>query len=160
MAEVPNFPVWRMIRLGTYHGLASLRRALAASGCSVTEWADDLLKNPALTLRPSPTKVDLVKCTVKDLGLPEGGPWTRVRHFAWRLDLAECPPEAGPQLCLQEKDSDDFLLLGMTPIADRDGYPAVFTVHLTGRARSLDAYHGGAEFVLSPNDKVLFARPQ
>jgi len=126
-----KFSVWRTLKLGTGLKTANdFRGALNSQGCKISDWAGDILGQPAFTASDIETEVDLVNVSVAELGFKKGATRADIYKRALELGLELCPAEVGPQLRLQYKDQPrgEWLRIGMEPLADSDGYPNVFDV--------------------------------
>lgn len=138
-----SFPIWKTIKLGT--GLVTaddFRQALKKAGHRISDWANDILGKRAFQAADKEMKVvDLVVVSMKELGFPKGATRQDIYRKAQEMGLMLCPPEVGPQLRLQYPDqpNNEWLLIGMEPITDSDGYLRVFYV---GRDVS-DSWLGG-----------------
>jgi len=138
-----KFKTWKTIKLGTGLKTAEdFRHALRYYGFNLSGWASDILRNPAFTVAPEETEVDLVKVTVGELGFKKGALRNQIYERAKDLGLELCPPEVGPRLRLQYKDqlNDEWILVTMEPILGSNGGPNVFSV---GRDGSKLWLHGG-----------------
>ena len=145
---IPKFEVFKTIKLGT--GLKSaddFRVALKDGGFRISRWASDILDMSAFTAVSQKTEVDLVVVSVAELGFKNGASRSEIYKCAEELGLEICPPEVGPQLCLQLKDqpSSELLFIGMEPIFDSDGYPSVFIVGHYGNDPRLDSHRGRSD---------------
>jgi len=124
--------IFKTIKVGT--GLKSaddFRTALKSAGCSIGDWANDILGKPAFTVASQEDSIDLVVLTTAQLtGDNNGGTTEEVFAGAARFGLDKCSPEDGPQLRLQYPDQPlgEWLRIGMDPIADSDGNLIVFRV--------------------------------
>lgn len=142
---IPKFEVFKTIKLGT--GLKSaddFRVALKDGGLRINGCASDILDMPAFTAVSQKTEVDLVVVSVAELGFKDGASRDDIYKRAEELGLEFCPPEVGPQLRLQFKDqpSGEWLLIGMEPITDSDGYLFVFFVGCDGSGLWLSGLYG------------------
>ncbi|MEA1929787.1 MAG: hypothetical protein U9M92_02845 [Patescibacteria group bacterium] len=129
--EPPGFKVWKTITLGIGpKTVADFRKALKKSGCNIGTWGNDILGQPAFTVAPEKTEVDLVNVSVAELGFKDGATREKIYKRAMELGLKLCPAEVGPQLRLQYLDQPqgEWLLIGMEPITGSGGDPRVFVV--------------------------------
>lgn len=101
-----NFKPWKTIKLGTGLQTADdFREALKKAGCKISDWANNLLDKPAFKAATKEIEVDLYLLTTAELtGKPAGGSTAEVFAGAARLGFEKCPPEVGPQLCIQDPD--------------------------------------------------------
>jgi hypothetical protein len=125
-----SFPMWKTIKLGTYKDADDLLKTMKKKGVLIGEWANDIIHQPAFTVSPKKTNVELVKATVDDLGFKKGAARKDIYKSALKLGLELCPNEVGPQLRLQYKDQPylEWLLVAMEPITSSNGRLAVFAV--------------------------------
>ena len=125
------FAPWMTIKLGT--GLKdadAIRKAIADEGGRISDWANDILGQPAFTVATEETEVELVVVSVAELGFKDGAKYSDICERAKQLGLALCPPEVGPQLRLQYKDQPkgEWLRIAMEPITVSGGNLEVFLV--------------------------------
>ena len=92
--------------------------------------ADDLMRKPEFTVSDKETFVDLVRISLRELGLKDGAMYKEIFAKAEERGLRLCPAEVGPQLRLQYLDQPEGekLVIGMRPLNDGDSLPCVFTV--------------------------------
>lgn len=106
-----------------------LAKRLNDGGHSVSDWARNIMGNPAFTTFPEPTEIELGWVRVRDLGFTKLPTikelFTRIKKVG---DL--CPAEVGPHLQLADKDqqSGTWYLVAMEPISDSVSSPFVFRV--------------------------------
>ncbi len=126
----PNFAVWKIIKLGTYRSVASLKAAIVAKGIEVNDCSADIMNKPAFILASQETTVDLVNISVADLGFTEQTNIKDVYARAIELGLSPCPAEVGPQLRLQHADQPkgECLRIMMDAVTGSDGNLHVFRV--------------------------------
>ncbi len=124
------FKVWKTINLSMGPKNAyDFRRAIKAKGMKISDYADNLLENlqfdeflKKVKLTPAgvsvkEANVDLVVVSVADLGFKDGARCRQIYDRAEELGLKLCPPEVGPQLCLQYsfQPKHECLIVGMKP---------------------------------------------
>jgi hypothetical protein len=159
--KIPEFPVWRTIKLGVGLKTADdFRHALCDGSFRLSDWASDILGKPAFTVATEENKVDLVVVSVAELGFKGGAKREDIYGRARELGLDLCPAEVGPQLRLQHRDQldNEWFLIGMEPIVDSDGYPHVFGVGRYGSGLWLYAGYGRPGHFWSADDRWVFAR--
>jgi len=154
-------PAWKTIRLGT--GLKTADdfvQAIKAAGGKVGDYARDILGKPAFTASNQPTEIDLIIVTVSELGFPKGATRKEIYAKAQSLGLSLCPPEVGPQLRLQYMDqpNNEYLLIGMEPIAGSHGALSVFLVAHDGHGPWLYSHSDYPDDVWLDNDRWVFVR--
>jgi len=119
-------------------------RVLEGKGNKVSDYAKQMLERVSFSQEQK--SYDLVSFSVKALGFPNGATRAEIYQKAQELGMELCPAEVGPQLRLQYADqpNDDYLVMGMEPVADADGYPDLFHVHRRGSDPWLDFSNGRA----------------
>lgn len=162
--QVPKtFSVWKTIKLGT--GLTSayqFRKAIKKAGGKISDYANDILGKPAFraAIKEVELELDLVNVSVAELGFANGATRREIYERAIKLGLELCPSEVGPQLRLQYKDQplNEWVLVGMEPIADSGGGPRVFHVAHVGGGLWLSSNDGLPVDVWSADYRWLFVR--
>lgn len=119
-----KFKTWKTITIGTKTP-PELKEALKAADINVSLYAGDILDNMPLVKKQ---KVNLVRVTVKELGFTDWTPTEKIYAKAQELGLDLCPAEVGPYLRLayQDQPLNEWFLIAMKPISDRDRDPNVF----------------------------------
>lgn len=115
-----------------------LEKERQAKNIKISPYAQDIFNKMEMSRQKEETK--LIRLTVKDLGFSNGATTDQIYQKAEELGLELCPPETGPLLRLQEPIINEYSIIGMKQIADRDGAPIVF---------NLDRY--GGDFWLNYN---------
>lgn len=159
----PEFKIWKTIKLGTGIKTAGdFQKALESNGCRVSDWAEDILGNPAFTSAAEEIEVDLVKVTVGELGFKDGARRDQIYDRVRELGLEICPPEVGPQLRLQYKDQPkgEWILVGMEPIADSGDGLLVFRVGRHDSELWLGVYRDDPGGVWLSGSQWVFVRPR
>ncbi len=155
--------VWKTIKLGTgFRTADDFRKALKDNGFNVSDWANDILGEPAFTVATEEIEVDLVKITVAEIGFKKGARRDQIYGRAKEIGLELCPSEVGPQLRLQYQDqpNGEWALIGMEPIADSGGRLCVFGVKRYGSSLWLDGDWGHPDFFWLPDDLWVFVFPR
>lgn len=94
-------------------------------------YAQSLLDSKDFTTSKNIEDIDLVRLTVRDLGLSNGATTDEIYKKAEEFGLELCPPEVGPHLRFSYS-GNEYLMIAMKQITDRDGYPYVFYLHRDG----------------------------
>jgi len=107
---------------------------------SVSDTAEEMLKNADFTVSEDKEKIDLVKLTDKDLGFTEEATTDEIYKRAKNFGLELCPAETGPHLRLQYKDQpmNEYLRVGMKQITNSSGEPRICLVYRSSSATWLD----------------------
>lgn len=145
---IPNFKVWKTIKLGMDPKTADdFRKAIKNKGMRIGDYANGILGKPQFTVAAEETKVDLVIVSVAELGFKDGAKREDIYARAQELGLQRCPSEVGPQLRLQYADQPkgEWLVIGMEPITDSDGHLGLFDVGHDGGGLWLDSYCGSPD---------------
>ena len=137
-------------------------KVLKDRGFNIGNWADDILGKPAFTAATEATEIDLVKVTVAELGFKKGARRDQIYERAKELGLELCPSEVGPQLRLQYQDqpNNEWLLIGMKPIADSVGDLSVFGVKRSDSGLWLSSLWGRPGGVWNPGSRWVFRLPR
>lgn len=157
-----DITVWKTIQIGTgFNTPDQFRRALGESGCSIGQYANELLDHPAFTVAREPSAVSLVNIRVADLGFT--GPARRrdIYNRAIERGLQVCSAEVGPQLRLQYTDQPDpeRLVLAMQPFTARnESLLEVFGIARVGNLLWLGAYDGHPDSMCDVDERLLFCR--
>jgi hypothetical protein len=127
-SAVTEWPPSMTVKLGTYVSNEALRQALIGAGFRIGRWGDDILKRVKVASKPTAVKIKIV--TVAELGFPDGATRIQIYQKALSLGLQLCAAEVGPAMRLQYRDQPkgEWLLIGMEPIIDSNGYPGVFNL--------------------------------
>lgn len=158
-----NFSIWKTIKLGTGPKTADdFRRSFKADGLRISDWTSYILGKRAFTAADDETEVDLVVLSVAELGFKNGATRTYIYERALKRGLELCPAEVGPQLRLQYRDqpNGEWLLIGMKPIADSDGYLDVFYVGRPYGDLWLSSDRGSPDCFWDGSTRWVFVRPR
>ncbi|MEK9178105.1 MAG: hypothetical protein AAB777_03250 [Patescibacteria group bacterium] len=115
-----------------------LKRELAEKKVYVSDWANQLLGSKDFTVLPNTETMDLLRLTIKDLGLSSGATTDEIYRKTSEYGLELCPAEVGPRLRLSYLGAD-WMLIAMKQIADRYGAPSVFRLRRDGGEFGLGA---------------------
>ncbi|MDO8493678.1 MAG: hypothetical protein Q7S19_04015 [bacterium] len=119
-----------------------LKAELKKQKINISPYTDDLLESKDFFISPEPENAKLIRLTVKDLGYPGGATTDQIYAKAAEYGLELCPPEVGPALRLAYK-GDDWMLIAMKQITDRDGGPDVFDLFRSGAGLWLHGRRAG-----------------
>ena len=133
-------------------------RELKEKEINITDYAMDMLKSKDFQIVKETEDAILIRLHIRDLGIKKGHLTTdEIYKRIEELGLELCPPEVGPQYQLQYQDQplNEWFLIGMKQIADRDGNPLVFKIARAGRGLWLRGawtgpggrWYPGSEFV-------------
>ena len=149
---------FKIIEIGTYKDVKSLRKALEESGAQIGNWASDILNKAKLS--KSKQSLDLVALTVAELGFPEGAKLEDIYKASKNQGLDLCPDEVGPQLRLQysNQPNGEWLVIAMEPIKDSVGDLILFGVECGSGDRWLYADYGKPDFFWVAVSRFVFVR--
>ncbi len=104
--------------------------------------AEYLLETKEFATSLKSEQLKLIKLSVQALGFPNGATFAEISNKAKELGLDLCPPEVGPAYRLQYTDQpmNEYVGIGMMPIAGADGEPRVFDVGRDASGSYLDTY--------------------
>jgi predicted peroxiredoxin len=131
-------------------------KELTEQGFKIYSYAQDML-NKLESLKQK-EKIDLVLFSVEQLGFPKGATLQQIYDKAKEFGLELCPPQVGPELRLNYKDQpmDEYLVIAMNSIDDRDGYPKLFYVNHYSDGEWLDSYRGDLGFEWRGGNRFVF----
>jgi hypothetical protein len=154
-------PGWKTISLGTFTSANALIDALDEARVAIGEMADEALHRPAFTVTKFKSDVQLVVLSAAQLGGLDGAVRSEILARGRRLGFELCSPEAAAQLRLQYADQPvgEFLDIAMEPIATYAGARISFSVANGGEGLMLIGYAVAEDARVSPNAKLVFARP-
>ncbi|MFH1451015.1 MAG: hypothetical protein ABIF89_00170 [bacterium] len=155
--------VWKTIRLGT--GLRTVddfHRALGNAGFGTDFWTRDILSKPTFMVATREIEVDLVKVTPARLGLRKGARRNLIYERAKDFGLELCPPEVGPQLCLQYQSQPDDkpLHIGMESIIGPNDNQFVFGIHYSSSKFRLATFCGYPSYFWRASSCWVFCLPR
>ncbi|HUQ29936.1 MAG TPA: hypothetical protein VM103_00220 [Candidatus Paceibacterota bacterium] len=179
--KVPTIPVlasagekfakWRTFLIGGVDKKSLLQRV--KSGFSVSDWAQDLMKQKAFTTLEKEEEIDTIILTPRDFGYERNHPTTvelldPVRLAKWSQENAErldghvvelLPAEAGLHIRNQYKDQPlgEVLWIAMERITDSDGDPCVFIVErFDGGEQWLNTYWTRPDAEWNLGNRIVF----
>ena len=158
---VKLFKTWKTIKLGTFKNVDEIRKALKAKENFISDWANDILGEPAFKVSETEQDVELVNVSVEELGFKNSARYADICKRALELGLDLCPAEVGPQLRLQFKDQPKgtYVVVAMEAITDSDGNLFVFFVkRVDDGERYLSANSGYADLVWNAHYRFVFLR--
>lgn len=153
-------PVWKTITVGTFANSFALLNALDAAGCSIGDYAAEILARPAFTVKTTKIDVELFSVSAAELGFQTdvvrlADIYARARQLGFGLAEAEI----APQLRLQYFDQPiGDLLIAMDPIQTWKGEPVILTVANFGAGLILIGRDGSADAQIPVASRFLFVR--
>lgn len=116
---------------------------LISEGNKISGWAQDMLDK--IEPLKQNENIDLVYFSISELGFPNGATLREIYDRVKKFGLELCPPQVGPELRLNYKDQleNEWLLIAMEPISDRDGDPRLFGVRRRDSESWLNRGHAG-----------------
>jgi len=153
---VPQFAVWKTVKIGVYKNLDAVTTMLTKF--KVSGWAKDILGKPVFTLaQVEEEDIDLAVATVKQLTGKDRATTKEIFDAIKRVgDLV--PAEVGPALREQYLDqpNGEWLRIAMEPIEDSDGNLSVFSVGCSDSGLWLDANYAFPGSVWGGGDRFIF----
>lgn len=148
-AELPVFPTWKTVTVGNLGNAESARKRLEAASIKIGDWGNDILGQ--VTFEDTEATLDLVRVSVKELGLKSGATTAEIYAAAQRHGLSLCPAEVAPQLWLQCPDllpHGEWTLTAMGAIVGQDCDRYVFFLEHDddGRWLHADVYCPGSRW--------------
>lgn len=135
----------------------------------LNEYAEMLLDHAVFDRRDD-EEIDIIECSVGDLGLNESAPLVDVFTAADEQGLTLCPPDTGPYLRLamtsQANAPDSILSAGRSPagsikvasapLSDDMAFPKGFYLRVVDGQQWLRGYRCDDEYLFSPEDRFAF----
>jgi len=131
-----------------------LKTELEEKKIYVSDYAKDLMDK--ITTSKNQENLNLIRLTVKDLGFPNGATTDEIYKRAQDFGLELCPAEVGPQLRLSYS-GQDWMLIAMKQISDRDGHPGVFDLGHVGVELALYTYDADPSIRWRGSRKFVFS---
>jgi hypothetical protein len=155
---VREFATWKTIKIGTEKSVKDLSKALTDGGFRIGDYAAQIFKKTAIA--ETETEIELVLVTVAELGFTKATRRDAIYNRVKELGLDLVPAEVGPQLRLAYTDQplNEWMVMGMEPIADSDGYLHVFSVEHDVDGRWLRTRYGSPGHEWGPDRRWVFAR--
>lgn len=138
--KLPAFPTWKTVTVGNLGNAKTARKRLKDGGIKICRWGRGILDR--MTFEETKTLLDLVRVSVKELGLETGATTAEIYAAAERHGLSLCPAEVAPQLWLYYPDllpRGEWSLVAMKTIVDSFGGRDVFCIAHNGDGRWLYA---------------------
>ena len=161
------FNDFRTITLGTYKDVPTLKSAITDAGFQISDYASDIMDQPAFTIAPQEEKIRLVEVSVADMGFPNGTNYRSIkdRVVGTEIQLEDglyevqlCPAEVGPQLRLHYKDQPkgEWLRIAMEAITGSDGDLKLFYVEHDDDDMWLRGHNGHDVYDWDGGDRFIF----
>jgi hypothetical protein len=156
--STPTFPVWKTLKLGTHKTPAAYRKVLKSAGRRVSDWVNEILNK--VVVAPTEMDLDLVVCSVAELGFTNGARYDAICARGTELGLDLCPAEVGPALRLAYTDQPrgEWLVIAMDALTDSDGGGSIFRVEHDRDELWLYADCGNPDDVWYADHRFVFAR--
>jgi hypothetical protein len=144
-------------------------------GIELNESGRRLFAQHSFTTSKNTSILATVEISVGDLGYARGATTAQIHERAVKLGLSLCPLELGPYLRLQSLDqtegyrgcppSEHRAPPGSVTVASRqlsedDDVPKGFYLRRINGVLWLRGYRSGPEHLWSPEDRLVFCRPQ
>lgn len=157
-----KFLVWKVIQIGTHQNVNELCKNL-----SLEDLEKQIINSPDFVLSSVKQEIQLVKVSLKELGLKGMTTYANICVRAKQHGLRLCPSETYPQLETQHwlKGSDNYgLYIGMRPITDHQkNISRIFVTAGGGEPDDPDVTtvrSGGYEATWSDFFKFIFCLPE
>jgi hypothetical protein len=152
-------PVWKTVKVGTSASKWDLLRNLDTANCGVGDSAEQIFAQPEFVVGSAKIDTDLVSVSLAQLGL-QAATLRDIYARAQNLGFALAAAEVGPQLRLQyfEQPLGEFLNIGMTPIATREGRQEIFAVGNGGAGLLLVGKEASEAIAFQSTARFVFVR--
>lgn len=153
------FPILMTVKLG--NGLRStydFRQALRKAIINLDDIASDLLNQPAFKTADQPIELSIVAPTVAELGFKDRARYTDICQRGLDLGYGLCPPELGPQVCLQYRRLriGDVFWLAMEALCNSSGIPCIFSIERDNNGQWLGASYTDHDSSYNLDDRIVF----
>lgn len=158
-----NFNIWEIIKIGTFKSTNEFE-SIIENKCIINQCARNIMKSPNFSLSKVEMKINLVLITPKELNFEKfryGAYYKDICSEANHYGLSLCPPEIGPQICLQSNkiQNDTPIVIAMTPIfIPSSEYPCLFHIKWKDD-KNLISFYGGwgrSKSSWANSDKFIF----
>ncbi len=132
-------------------------KELIDQGHRISDYAKDILAKIKATKQSQ--SIQTVRLSVKDLGFSSATRYDKICERARELGLDLAPAETGPALRLLMKNQamNDWFLVGMEALTNRDGYPDLFSLERYVGGSWLEASRGYPDRQWNPDNEFAFA---
>ena len=165
--EETSFKLLGSFKIGTHKNADTLMKAMKKEDFKISDWAEDMMKQPTFTVVSSESEILLAEISVGDLGFKKGATYKEIceravgmkmEHNGETYTVALCPAEAGPQFRLQYKNQPkgEWLRIAMEPITGSDGDRYLFRVAHFDRGQWLDWDDGGPGYFWSADYRFVW----
>lgn len=157
--KLPAFSTWKTVTVGNLGNAKTARKRLENGGIKISRWGGDILDRT--TFEDTEATLDLVRVSVKELGLKDGATTAEIYAAAERHGLSLCPAEVAPKLWLQYPDllpRGEWSLVAMEAIVDSDGDRSVFDLEHSDDGRWLLAISGRPDLRWYDISRWVFVR--
>jgi hypothetical protein len=159
----PEFRSVGIIRFGSYAEARSLRNAVEAAGCIITQGANDIILGRNFSISQQHPDLEIVEVSGAELGFTKPVTRSQIYLRATKLSFGLCtlPLEAGPLIAITytQIETDQGRFVATEPFADDRSAPNLFII---GRApnedRKLLTYYAYGNKVYDPANLWLFGR--
>lgn len=157
---VPQFTVWKTIKLGVHKTPDAYRQSILAQKNKIYTYADQILDK--VTVSSTETEIDLAIVTVADLGFKRATRRDVIYKRIVEIGAQLCPNEVGPALQDQyfDQPSGEYNAIAMEPLADSFGALRIFDVRHVNGERWLIAYFGYPGSAWGPDGRFVVAVPR
>ena len=154
--EPVEFPIWKVIKLGTYKSIEDIRESFKKKGIHITDGAEYMLSK--IPLAKIETKVTLHIRTVKELTGKNSATKKEIYKAICAKGYGLCPAELGPLLRLQYLDQpfDEWINIAMEPVHGRRGNPCAFDLNSGGAGLGLGGSGAQSDGRWPSDDQFVF----
>ena len=164
----------RTVRIG---GMSKheLLAELQSNGIQLNEYARNLFAHSGFTTSPVTSRIATVEIAVANLGYVRGATIARIHARAAELGLMLCPLELGPHLRLHFLDQSEghlghpaskhrappgSITVASRQLTDDHETPKGFYLRRIDGVLWLRGYRSSPDDIWSPEDRLVFCRPQ
>ena len=159
VSAIRPWKVSAVLWLGTCGSSDGLRTALERNGCVIGGGASQILAG--IPVSQCEKRIKIVVTTPDELGFKFGGRLGDVFPRGLEYGLELCPPEVGPQICIQCKldTLGESVLIAMKPLQAKSSILSIFRVTHFHGAPTLRSSFGAEGLFCNKDDLLVFALP-
>lgn len=157
--KLPSFSTWKTVTVGDLGNAKKARKELERRGIKISRWGGDILDRT--TFEDTEATLDLVRVSVKELGLETDATTAEIYAAAERQGLSLCPAEVAAQLWLTYPDllpRAESALVATEALVDSGGLRAVFELGRNDDGRWFSAEGGSPDSLWLDKDCWVFVR--
>ncbi len=152
------FSIWKTIKVGKYLSVSDLIIALESRSYHIGRYARRMMESKGFAITLQSKEIDLVKCTIRDLGFKESPTLREIIKRGAELLMDPCALEDGPALREQYPDQPlgEVVWMIAKSLPTLDGLMIVFNAGVDGGGKWLYGLWYDLEFKWDLNADIVF----